>query len=98
MKRKSSRETKNFEKMRVDFLLQMSVVWCMINLDEIDPRMARSGLFALMTARLEDAHELAVRGQSREINQPDVVKLLDGLVDQTNQIEILLTAIGTMRE
>ncbi len=70
----------------------------MINLDEIDPRKARSGLFALATALLEDAHELAVHGQGNEIDQSEVLKLLDGLVDQTNQIEILLMAIAAIRE
>ncbi|MEP2987559.1 MAG: hypothetical protein ABJN65_09785 [Parasphingorhabdus sp.] len=70
----------------------------MINLDEIDPTDARAGLFALITARLEDAHELAVQGQSSEIDQSEVLKLLEGLVDQTNHIEILLMAIRTNRE
>ncbi|WP_337658807.1 hypothetical protein [Sphingorhabdus sp. Alg231-15] len=77
---------------------EMSVVWRMINLDEIDPRKARSGLFALLTARIEDAHELAVHGQRSEIDQSEAMKMLDDLVDQTNQIEILLMAIGTIRE
>jgi len=70
----------------------------MINLDEIDPLKARSGLFALITERLEDAHESAVRGQSSNIDQSEVLKLLDGLIDQANQIEILLMAIGAIRE
>ncbi len=70
----------------------------MINLDEIDPQNARSGLFALITARLEDAHEIAVRGQRNEIDQSETSQLLDELIDQTNQIEILLMAIGTIRE
>ncbi len=85
-------------KLHVDFLSEMSVIRRMINLDEIDPTKVRSGLFALVTALLEDAHELAVHGQRSKIDHSEVMKLLDDLVDQTNQIEILLMAIGTIRE
>ena len=34
---------------------------------EIDPTEVRSGLFALITARLVDMHDIAVKGQSDEI-------------------------------
>lgn len=84
--------------MRVDIWSRLSVDTDMINLDEFDPRKARSGLFALVTARLEDAHELAVQGQNREITNFEASKLLIDLADHTNQIEILMTAIGAIRE
>lgn len=70
----------------------------MVNLDEINPQKARSSLFALITARLEDAHEVAVRGQHPEIDQADMAQLLEELVDQINQIEIMIIAIGSLRE
>lgn len=85
-------------KLHVDFQRDLSVYWGMINLDEIDHRKARSGLFALVTARLEDAHELAVSGQRGRIDQSEVLKLRDDLIDQINQIEILLMAVATIRE
>jgi len=40
--------------------------------DKIDPVKVRSALFALITARLEDAHIFAVKGQSRDLNAADV--------------------------
>ncbi len=70
----------------------------MINLDEIDPRKARSGLCALVTARLEDSREVAVRGQRSEVDHGDMIELLEELVDQISQIEILMMAIGAMPE
>lgn len=95
---KSSCLFEQSEKLHVDFERKLSMSRIMVDIDQIDPQKARSGLFALVTARLEDAHELAVRGQRREIDQAEVLKLLDDLIDQTNQIEILLKAIGTIRE
>lgn len=95
---KSSLKISALQKMRVDFVPHMSVGRGMKNLDEIDPGKARSGLFALVTARLEDAHELAVRGQRPEIERGDVTELIEELVDQISQIEIMIMAIGSMRE
>jgi len=88
----------NSQKMGVDFWRTVSLDSGMINLDEIDPRKARSGLFALVTARLEDAHELAVRGQNPKLGQNETLSLLEEIADQTNQIEVLLMAIRTIRE
>lgn len=82
----------------MDFHAKLSMGWGMINLDEIEPIKVRSALFALITARLEDAHELAVRGQRTKMDRSEVLKLLEGIVDQTNQIEILLMAIGALEE
>ena len=70
----------------------------MINLDEFEPIKARSGLLALITAGLEDAHELAVQGQRTKMDRSEVLKILERIVDQTNQIEILLMAIGALEE
>lgn len=95
---KSSGLCSKIRKLHVDFHAKSSIEWGMINLDEIDPRKARSGLFALVTARLEDAHELAIGGQNGKIDESEATKLLDGLVDQASQIEILLMAIRHIRE
>jgi hypothetical protein len=39
--------------------------------DEIDAIKVRSALFALVTARLEDAHMFAVKGQARDLGRVD---------------------------
>lgn len=70
----------------------------MINLDEVDPQKARSGLFALITARLEDAYEFAVRGQSPEVDRIEYLALFDELTYQYNQIEILIIALGAIQD
>lgn len=85
-------------KLHVDFWRALSLDSGMINLDEIDPQKARAGLFALLTAGLEDSHEVAVRGQRPEIDHGDMVELLEELVDQISRMEILIMAIGAMRE
>lgn len=85
-------------KLHVDFLLHLSADWGMINFDEIDPRKARSGLFALVTERLEDAHELAVHGQNSDLERNEVLFVLGEITDQANQIESLLMAIGAIQE
>ena len=40
--------------------------------DGIDPVKVRSALFALITARLEDAHVFTVKGQSRDLDAAGV--------------------------
>lgn len=84
--------------LHVDFYTTLSMSRIMVDFDHIDRRKARSGLFALVTARLEDAHESAVRGQNPELEQNEVLSELEEMADQTNQIEILLMAIGIIRE
>lgn len=51
-----------------------------------------------MTTSQEDAQELVVHGQRSEIDQSEVLKLLDAIINQINQIEILLMAITIVRE
>ena len=95
---KSRGLSSEIRKLDVDFHAKSNIDWGMINLEEIDPRKARSGLFALLTARLEDAHEFAVHGQNRELGQDKLLPMLEEVTDQDNQIEFLLMAIGAIRE
>ena len=45
--------------------------------DEIDAIKIRSALFALITARLEDAHMFAVKGQSRDLDAAELIGQLN---------------------
>ncbi len=72
------------------------MVWRMANDDEIDPVKVQTGLFALITARLEDAHEFAVKGQSENANAEqaagyvgDIISNLDEIYVQLNAIELI---------
>jgi len=56
------------QKLHMDFKVDPSIGSSMTNEDEIDPIRLRTALFALMTAKLEDAHETAVKCQSTKLN------------------------------
>jgi len=70
----------------------MSLVGCMTNEDEIDAIKVRGALFALITARLEDAHEIAVKGQSSKAGQQLISQLTNDLEGNLEEIRILLNA------
>ncbi len=74
----------------------MSVVERMKNDDEIDDIAVRTGLFALITARLEDAHEIAVTGQSSKIDEQLVFDLSSDLESNLDEIRILLSAVAVV--
>ena len=69
----------------------------MANLDdEIDPIKVRSALFALITARLEDAHVFAVKGQAKDLDAAvakdcisDIRSILDELQIQLDAAELI---------
>ncbi len=69
----------------------------MVNIDdEIDPIKVRTGLFAIITARLEDANILAVKGQSRDLNTAyarhhitDIQSILDEIQIQLDAAELI---------
>lgn len=61
--------------------------------DEIDPIKLRTGLFALITARLEDAHEFAVKGQSCDANNEEVADYHTDIASNLDEIGIQLQAI-----
>lgn len=66
--------------------------------DEIDPIKVRTGLFALITARLEDAHEIAVKGQAAKISDQEVGGLVVDLRSTLDEINIQNDAIDLSRD
>ena len=52
----------------------------------------RGALFALITARLEDAHEIAVKGQSSKADQELISQITKDLEGNLEEIQILLNA------
>lgn len=65
----------------------------MVNIDdEIDPLKVRTGLFAIITARTEDANMLAVRGQSRGLNTADARNYITDIQSILDEIQIQLDA------
>ena len=64
--------------------------------DRFDAIKLRGALFALVTARLEDAHEIAVKGQSSKANQGLISKLTIDLESHLEEIRILLHASASV--
>lgn len=64
----------------------------MANEDEIDAIKVRGALFALITARLEDAHLIAVKGQSSKADQKLISQLTSDLEGILEEVRILLNA------
>ena len=64
----------------------------MENDETFDAVKVRGALFALITARLEDAHEIAVKGQSSESDQQLISQLTSDLEGNLDEIRILLNA------
>jgi hypothetical protein len=65
----------------------------MDNDEKLDATKVRGAVFALITARLEDAHEIAVRGQSSKADQDLIVQLTNDLEANLEEIRILLNAL-----
>lgn len=66
----------------------------MINIDdEIDPNKVRTGLFAVITARLEDAHVCAVKGQSAKLNDDQITSFVSDIKSSLAEIQIQVDAI-----
>lgn len=80
------------QKLLLDLREGMSVVGCMADQDEIDAVKVRGALFALITARLEDAHDIAVRGQSSKADLQLISQLTNDLEGNLEEIRILLNA------
>lgn len=72
----------------------MSVLERKKNDTEIDDIAMRTGLFASITVRLEDAHEMAVTGQSSKIDEQLVSDLSSDLESNLDEIRILLSAVA----
>jgi len=96
-KPKSSRLSTYLRKLHVDFLAKSSMSWGMVSDDEIDPTKVRKGLFALITARLEDAHEFAVKGQSAKANNDQIASFVSDIRSNLDEIHIHLDAIELIK-
>ncbi|QTD56910.1 hypothetical protein [Parasphingorhabdus cellanae] len=66
--------------------------------DEIDPIKVRTGLFSLITARLEDAHEIVVRGQAAKISDRDIGNLIIDLRSMLDEVNIQIDATDLLRD
>jgi len=65
----------------------------MSNIDEdIDPIKVRTGLFAIITARLEDATVFAVKGQSRDLNTAEARNHITDIPSILDEVQIQLDA------
>jgi len=60
--------------------------------DGIDPINARTGLFALITARLEDAHETAIKGQASKTTDEDIANHITDIRSILDEVNIQLDA------
>ncbi|WP_461454698.1 hypothetical protein [Parasphingorhabdus sp.] len=66
--------------------------------DEIDPIKVRTALFALITARLKDAHEIAVKGQATKISNQGIGTLIVDLRSMLDEIIVHIDAIDLLRD
>ncbi len=60
--------------------------------DEFEPIKVRSALFALITARLEDAHVFAVEGQSKDLNAVKIRSCIIEIRSILDEVQIELDA------
>ena len=86
------------QKLLLDLREETSVVGSMESNDKFDVIKVRSALFALITARLEDAHEIAVKGQSSKADQELISQLTNDLESNLEEIRILLNASAIISE
>ncbi len=66
--------------------------------ERFDAIKVRGALFALITARLEDAHEIAVKGQSSKTVQKLISQLTIDPEVHLEEIQILLNASELVSE
>ena len=66
--------------------------------DEIDPIRVRTGLFALITARLEDSNDAATKGQLTHLNDQQVKVCLAETESNLDEIQVQLEAISLIRK
>lgn len=87
---KSSCLSANTQKLLLDLREKPHLAECMESGDKFDAIKVRGGLFALITARLEDADEIAVRGQSSKNDQRLISQLTNDFEANLDEIRILL--------
>ena len=93
---KSSALSTQPQKLHVDLRREIDVAVCMEYQDDIQPIKVRTGVFAIITARLEDMHEIAIAGQSARLDADEVAKCVLDLESQLEEVEILLSAVHVM--
>lgn len=77
----------------MDFGAKSSMGCDMANIDdELDPVKVRSGLFAIITARLEDAIMFAVKGQSKDLNAAEARNCSTEIRSILDEVQIQLDA------
>ena len=86
------------QKLLLDVREETSLVEYMDNDERIDAIKVRGALFALITARLEDAHLIAVKGQSSKADQQLISQLISDLEGNLDEIRILLNASGIVSD
>lgn len=63
------------------------------NDEKVDTIKVRTGLFAIITARLEDASVFAVKGQSRGLNTADGRNYITDIRSILDEVQIQLDAV-----
>jgi|TARA_R110002049_G_scaffold12487_5_gene55832 hypothetical protein len=86
------------QKLLLDLREETSLVEYMDNDERIDAIKVRGALFALIMARLEDAHEIAVKGQSSKADPQLIWQLTSDLEGNLEDIRILLNASAIFTE
>lgn len=86
------------QKLLLDLREETRPVVVMDSDDKFDAIKVRGALFALITARLEDAHEIAVKGQSSKADQQLISQLTNDLEANLEEIRILLNASALVSE
>jgi len=66
--------------------------------DKIDTIKVRTGLFALITARLEDAHDITVKGQAVHLNDQNVKDLIVDLCSMLDEVKIQIDVLDLMHD
>ena len=94
----SSGLSANTEKLLLDLPEKTSLGGCMNNDEKIDAIKVRGALFALITARLENAHEFALKGQSSKTVQKLISQLTIDPEVHLEEIQILLNASELVSE
>lgn len=90
---KSSGLFARIRKLDMDFRAKSSICCDMANIDdEVDPVKVRCALFALITARLEDAHMVAVKCQARDLNAADTRNCITDIRSILDEVHIQLDA------
>ncbi len=83
--------------MLVDFAWQVRLAASMASdPDQIEQMEVRRGLFAIITARFEKAHEAAVMGQAHDASAADISAQLASIQTILDETKILVAAISLL--